>query len=108
MNGEEKPKLHLPPWFQAEGWEGVIKMKQWFAVGFVELTDGQIVKPTFISIARIESEVKNGGKPYWRADEDLIVLETVSVDHIRSLLPTLEKAGAFNTMRRYASMQWEE
>ena len=85
----------------------MIEIKEWFAAGFVELATGQIVKPTFVTPMRIDSELRDSGKGYW-VDEDVIILEKVSIDQIRTLLPTLERAGAFTNMRIYHSIQWDE
>ena len=107
MSNLDYPRLHLPPWFEEAGGEEYAEIKEWTGAGFVELESGEFVKPTFVSLVRIEGEMRNPEKAFW-FDEDSIILKKVSIEQIRMLLPELEKAGVFNSMRRYPAVEWDE
>lgn len=83
-----------------------MEAKEWFGAGFVELVSGEIVKPTFMSIDRIVSDITDSDLPFYFI-ADLIILKKVSIQEIRAVLPSLEKSGAFRLMQKYQSPEWD-
>ena len=98
------PKLHLPPYFGKEIGEEMLEMKQWFGAAFVELEDGTFVRPEFIALGRVEFEITQVG---YYCHKDAIVLAELTLNRIKEVLPALAKIGAFNSMTRYTSLEWD-
>ena len=104
MDTPSIPKLHLPPWFH-DGWAGLVTLNGWFAGGYVELSSNIFVKPFFITLDRIKSDMNS--EIYW-FDQDVIILRELTIDIIENLLPILEEKGAFSTMRKFESIVWDD
>jgi hypothetical protein len=73
----------------------------------LKLATGQIVKPTFVTPMRIDSELRDSGKGYW-VDEDVIILGKVSIGSNTNVLPTLDKGWSLQSHADYHSIQWDE